>query len=108
MHIGDCLAMDRGYNLFITRFKENSLNGGKKNFNKNFTYLIRKENNSNLTAAELNCNSKFGSFRSDIEKYFSVLASKSNRFNNNTSALRITDIKYYNLQFRVACLLKNM
>ncbi|CAO3618568.1 unnamed protein product [Mucor hiemalis] len=108
MHIGDCLAMDGGYNLFITRFKENSLNAGKEFSDKNFTYPIRKENNSNLTAAELNYNSIFGSFRSDIENHFSVLASKFNRFNNNTSALQITDIKYYNLQFRVACLLKNM
>jgi hypothetical protein len=108
MHIGDCLAMDGGYNLFISKFKENSLNAGKDFSDKNFVYPIRKENNSKLTASELTYNSIFGSFRSDIENHFSVLASKFNRFNNNTAALQITDIKYYNLQFRVACLLKNI
>jgi hypothetical protein len=108
IHIGDCIAMDGGYSLFINQFKEQSLNAGKDFSDKNFVYPIRKENNINLTASELNYNSVFGSFRSDIENHFSVLASKFNRFNNNTAALQITDIKYYNLQFRLACLLKNI
>ncbi|KAG2212518.1 hypothetical protein INT45_013626 [Circinella minor] len=104
----DCLAMDGGYNLYINKFKEESLNKGKDFSDKNFVYPIRKENNKNLTAIELQYNKRFGSFRSEIENQFSVLASKFNRFNNNTSAMQITDIKYYNLQFKLACLLKNI
>lgn len=71
-------------------------------------YPIRKENNVNLSISELHYNKKFGSFRSEIENQFSVLGSKFNRFNNNTSAMQITEIKYYNLQFRTACVLKNI
>jgi hypothetical protein len=71
-------------------------------------YPIRKENNVNLSIDELHYNHKFGAFRSEIENQFSVIASKFNRFNNNTAAMQITDIKYYNLQFKVACLLKNI
>ena len=108
MHIGDCLGSDGGYNLYINKFKEESLNAGKGFGDKNFMYPIRKENNVNLSIDELHYNKNFGSFRSEIEDQFSVLASKFNRFNNNTAAMQITDIKYYNLQFRVACLLKNI
>ena len=108
IHIGNCIAMDGGYNLFINQFKEQSLNAGKDFSDKNFVYPIRKENDINLTVSELHYNFVFGSFRSDIENHFSVLASKFNRFNNNTAALQITDMKYYNLQFRLACLLKNI
>lgn len=61
-----------------------------------------------MTINEKNFNKKFGSFRSEIENTFSVLSNKFKRFNNNGSALQISDIKIYNLQFRVACLLKNM
>jgi hypothetical protein len=108
MHIGDCLGSDGGYNLYINKFKEKSLSAGKEFSDKNFMYPIRKENNIKLTIDELHYNKKFGSFRSEIEDQFSVLASKFNRFNNNTSAIQITEIKYYNLQFKVACLLKNI
>ncbi|KAI9243163.1 hypothetical protein BDA99DRAFT_424934, partial [Phascolomyces articulosus] len=62
MHIGDCLAMDGGYNLYINKFKEESLNKGKDFSDKNFVYPIRKENNKNLTAIELQYNKRFGSF----------------------------------------------
>ncbi|KAI9247657.1 hypothetical protein BDA99DRAFT_548971 [Phascolomyces articulosus] len=40
MHIGDCLAMDGGYNLYINKFKEESLNKGKDFSDKNFVYPI--------------------------------------------------------------------
>jgi hypothetical protein len=108
MHVGDCLGSDGGYNLYINKFKEDSLNEGKEFSDKNFMYPIRKENNVNLSIDELHYNHKFGAFRSEIENQFSVIASKFNRFNNNTAAMQITDIKYYNLQFKVACLLKNI
>ncbi|KAG2202819.1 hypothetical protein INT46_006491 [Mucor plumbeus] len=105
---GNCLGSDGGYNLYINQFKEQSLNAGKDFSDKNFMYPIRKENNKDLLIDEIHYNKKFGSFRSEIEDQFSVLGSKFSRFNNNTAAMLITDIKYYNLQFRVACLLKNI
>lgn len=108
MHTGDCIAMDRGYNLYMNKFKEDSLHAGKEFSDKNFVYPIRKENNKNLSASKLQYNKRFGSYRSEIEDQFSGLASKFNWFNNYTSAMQNTDIKYYNLQLKVACLLKNM
>ena len=104
----DCIGMDGGYNLFVEKFIENGIEYGYDFSHNNFVYPIRKEVNKNLTVNELNYNSKFGSFRSEIESQFSILASKFNRFNNNKAALQMSDKKYYNLQFRVACLLKNI
>ncbi|KAG2217748.1 hypothetical protein INT45_005469 [Circinella minor] len=104
----DCIGMDGGYNLFVGKFIENGIEYGYNYSQNNFVYPIRKEVNKNLTVNELNYNSKFRSFRSQIESQFSVLASKFNRFNNNKAALQMSDKKYYNLQFRVACLLKNI
>ncbi|GAA5811405.1 hypothetical protein MFLAVUS_004841, partial [Mucor flavus] len=62
----------------------------------------------NLTKTESHFNDVFGGFRSGIENQFSVLGSKFKRFNNNTNATKIDNIKFYNLQFKVACLLKNI
>ncbi|CAO3627615.1 unnamed protein product [Mucor hiemalis] len=108
IHKGDCLAMDGGYTLFIDKFKEMSINEGYDFQDKNFVYPIRKETGINLTANELHSNKVFGSFRSAIENQFSVLASKFDRFNNNSGTLQITDIEIYNVQFKTACLLKNL
>lgn len=104
----DVLSMDGGYNLYVEKFIENANEYGFDFDNKNFVYPIRKEINNKLTISELNFNNKFGSFRSEIESQFSILASKFNRFNNNKCAIQMSDKKYYNLQFRVACLLKNI
>lgn len=108
IHKGDCLAMDGGYTLFIDKFKEMSINEGYDFKDKNFVYPIRKEPGIKLTANELHANKVFGSFRSAIENQFSVLASKFDRFNNNSGTLQITDIDVYNIQFKTACLLKNI
>ncbi|CAO3627619.1 unnamed protein product [Mucor hiemalis] len=85
-----------------------SINEGYDFQDKNFVYPIRKETGINLTANELHSNKVFGSFRSAIENQFSVLASKFDRFNNNSGTLQITDIEIYNVQFKTACLLKNL
>ena len=74
---------------------------------KNFLHPIRKETD-NLNINELHFNSKFGSFQSEIENQFSILASKFDKFNNNRSAIQLSYIKYYNLQFKIACILKNI
>ena len=74
----------------------------------NFVYPVRKEKDSTLSINELHYNKVFGSFRSIIENEFSVLGSKFERFNNNKPATQVSDIKYYNLQFKLICLLKNI
>ncbi|CDH61196.1 hypothetical protein RO3G_15406 [Lichtheimia corymbifera JMRC:FSU:9682] len=92
-----------------------SINSLKKHLKKgydfsknNFVYPIRKQKKVNLDATELHFNDVFGSFRSKIENQFSELGNKFHRFNNNKSVVKIDNIKFYNLQFRVACLLKNI
>jgi len=78
IHTGDCIAMDGGYNLYMNKFKEDSLHAGKEFSDKHFVCPIRKEYNKNLSASELQYNKRFGSFRSEIEDRFSGLASKFN------------------------------
>ncbi|KAI9243149.1 hypothetical protein BDA99DRAFT_449402 [Phascolomyces articulosus] len=104
----DCIGTDGGYDQYINTFIEDASNKGYDFNNYNFQYPIRKEKDKKLTINEKNFNKKFGSFRSEIENQFSVLGSKFKRFSNNNSTLQLSDIKYYNLQFRVACLLKNI
>ncbi|GAA5816768.1 hypothetical protein MFLAVUS_010301 [Mucor flavus] len=106
----DCMACDGGYNLFVKRFEELCIEKSPGNIlnDDNFVYPIRKEVGINLTKTESHFNDVFGGFRSGIENQFSVLGSKFKRFNNNTNATKIDNIKFYNLQFKVACLLKNI
>ncbi|KAG2208817.1 hypothetical protein INT45_010130 [Circinella minor] len=104
----DCLGMDGSYNLFIQKFKDNATDAGYGFYDRNFLHPIRKEPGQKLTLNETHFNNKFGSFHSSIEAQFSMLGSKFERFNNNRAALQISDIKYYNIQFRVACILTNI
>jgi hypothetical protein len=108
IHLADCLAMDGGYPLFINQFKEQSINAGYEFKDINFVFPARKEIDKDLTINELHYNKVFGSYRSTIENEFSVIGSKFERFNNNRSPVQVSDIKYYNLQFKVVCLLKNI
>ena len=108
LHIGDCLAMDGGYPLFINQFKENGINLGYEFKDMHFMYPVRKEKDSKLSVNELHFNSVFGSFRSTIENEFSVIGSKFERFNNNRASVQVSDIKHYNIQFKLSCLLKNI
>lgn len=50
----------------------------------------------------------FGSFRSSIENGFGELGSTLKRFSNNNWTLKTDDIKYINLQLKIAFLLKNI
>ena len=108
MHIADCLAADGGYTLFVEKFKEMSSNSGYEFSDKNFSYPIRREPGTKLTATELTYNKKFGTFRSGNETLYANLASKFDRFNNNKAAIQISQIEVYNVQMRVAILLMNM
>jgi hypothetical protein len=100
--------MDGGYPLFINQFKEQSINAGYDFKDINFLFPARKEIDKELTVNELHYNKVFGSYRSTIENEFSILGSKFERFNNNRSPVQTSDIKYYNLQFKTVCLLKNI
>lgn len=104
----DCMACDGGYTLFIKKLEELCEQKGSDLCDDNFLYPIRKELNKDLTKTEAHFNQVFGSFRSTIENQFSVIGSKFGRFNNNNKAIKMQNIKYYNLQFRVSCLLKNI
>ncbi|CDH61583.1 predicted protein [Lichtheimia corymbifera JMRC:FSU:9682] len=104
----DTLATDGGYSLFVNQFIEKASEKGYDFSKNNFVYPIRKEINVNLDATELHFNDVFGSFRSKIENQFAELGNKFYRFNNNKSVVKMDNIKFYNLQFRMACLLKNI
>ncbi|KAG2213303.1 hypothetical protein INT45_013461 [Circinella minor] len=95
IHLGDCLALDGGYTLFLEKFKESALKRGYKFTDKNFRYPIRKINNEKLTSNERYNNDVFGSYRSRIEDTFSVLSGKLQKFNNNRAALQITDMNIF-------------
>ncbi|KAG2218286.1 hypothetical protein INT45_000968 [Circinella minor] len=74
----------------------------------NLLHPIRKEPGQKLTVNETQLNNKFESFRSAISAQSSMLGSKVELFNNNRVALQISDIKYYNIQLRIACFLTNI
>ncbi|KAG2210433.1 hypothetical protein INT45_012095, partial [Circinella minor] len=109
ININDTLAVDGGYTtLFITQFTELANEKGYDFNNDNFIYPICKNINENLTITEEHFNNIFESFRSKIENQFSEIGNKFYRFNNNKSVVKMDNIEFYNLQFRVACLLKNI
>ncbi|KAL4206050.1 hypothetical protein AB4K20DRAFT_1811923 [Rhizopus microsporus] len=83
------IAMDGGYTLFVNKFIELSRLKNKEFNNHNFVFPIRKDNKIKLTEPEKHFNNVFGSFRSKIEN-------------------QMDNIKFYNLQFKIACLLKNI
>ena len=104
----DTIALDGGYTLFIKQVVDLLVSKGYKFIDDNFVYPIRKNPGESLTITEDHFNKTFGSFRSKVENQFSGLGNKFYRFNNNKSVVKMDNIKFYNLQFRVACLLKNI
>ncbi|KAI7849172.1 hypothetical protein BDC45DRAFT_415429, partial [Circinella umbellata] len=107
-HFQDCIAVDGGYTLFIKQFENLCKNKNINLDDKNFFYPIRKEIGIALNHQEEHYNKVFGSFRSIVENQFKDLFNKFKRFNNNNSILKTDDIKYINLQLKVAFLLKNI
>ncbi|KAI7856121.1 hypothetical protein BDC45DRAFT_422432, partial [Circinella umbellata] len=104
----DTIALDGGYTLFIFQFIENANKIGFEFNNNNLVYPIRKNINDNLSITEDHFNKTFGSFRSIIETQFLTIGGKFKRFNNSKTITKITKADHYNLQFKVACLLKNI
>lgn len=108
MNKSDCIAIDGGYSLSISNLLEKTTSIIKElNFD-NFCYPIRKQLNEELTQNEKEFNDIFASFRSKIEHQFASIGSMFQRFNNCKCIPYIRDSKHYNLQFKVACLLKNI
>ncbi|CAO3651487.1 unnamed protein product [Mucor hiemalis] len=105
----DCIGFDGGYNFYIEEFIEKCSKYGNDKINSdNFIFPIRKQKNILLSESEKLFNDTFGSFRSSIENVFGKLQNKFKRFDNTTTTLKIGDIKIYNLQFKLACLLYNI
>lgn len=73
----------------------------------NFTYPINKTKNKDLEENEERFNRYIGGFRSTIESYFSFLGSTFKRFSGQNN-IRVTKLKTYNVQLRLACLLLNI
>ncbi|KAI7849368.1 hypothetical protein BDC45DRAFT_448774, partial [Circinella umbellata] len=107
-HLVYCLAMDGGYPLFLNQFYKISEEKGKTYSDDNSIYPIRKDIGVDLTYHETHYNDIFGSFRSIVENQFPVIGSKFKKFNNNHKATKMYDIKHYNLQFKLVCLMKNI
>ena len=108
IHITDIIAVDGGYTLYINQFIEDANKKGFSFSNNNFVYPIRKNPNETLTITEIQFNNTFGTFRSTIETQFANISGKYKRFNNCRSVTKITKSNHYNLQLKVACLLKNI
>lgn len=108
MHERDTIGIDGGYTLFVNQFTDMAKEKGYEFSIDNFVYPIRKNINEKITITEDHFNKTFGSFRSKIENQFSELGNKFYRFNNNKSIVKMNNLKFYNLQFKVACLLKNI
>jgi hypothetical protein len=97
----DTVALDGGYTLFVKQLIELSTSKGYEFTDNNFIYPIRKESGESLTITEDHFNKTFGSFRSKVENQFSGIGNKFYRFNNNKSVVKMDNIKFYNLQFKV-------
>lgn len=105
----DCIAFDGGYNYYVEEFLEKCEKYGNNMINEdNFIFPIRKKKNISFTDEEILFNEIFGSFRSKIENVFGKIQNKFKRFDNTKSTLKIGDIKTYNVQFKLACLLYNI
>ncbi|KAI9243204.1 hypothetical protein EDC94DRAFT_531518 [Helicostylum pulchrum] len=104
---GDCLCFDGLYTntLDAVISKYNNI---EFNFNEdNFIYPIRKQKNIDLNKDEEIFNYQLGGYRSRIETYFSDISKTFKRFDPYKN-IRVTKLKTYNLQLKLACLLLNI
>ncbi|KAI7854135.1 hypothetical protein BDC45DRAFT_424003, partial [Circinella umbellata] len=104
----DLIAVDGGFTLFINQFEEICQEKGFDFNDNNFINPIRKEKNVDLNIQEKHFNKLYGSFRSLVENQFCEIHNKCKRFSNNNALLKATDYDIINLQFKTACLLKNI
>lgn len=100
----DCVAFDGGYYYYIEPFLEEHHDYDYQNF----IYPYRRTRNIQLSNEKIEFNKMFGSYRSKIETIFADIGNKFNKFDNTKTVTKTTNIKGFNLQFKVACLLINI
>lgn len=98
----DCIALDGGYSQYTNTIINNS---SLNDFN--FIYPIRKDRNIDLNHIEVDYNNQFGSFRSKMEKTFAYIGNTFKKFNNKKPFLT-TNIKIFNIQYKIAATLVNI
>lgn len=104
---GDCLCFDGLYTntLYVVIDKYNNIDF---NINEdNFIFPIKKQKNISLNNDEEIFNNQLGGYRSRIESYFSEVSKTFKRFDPHKN-IRVTKLKTYNLQLKLACLLLNI
>lgn len=99
----DCIVLDGGYTPFIDRIIERNPHLGHHNF----VFPIRKARGVSLKPEEAHYNSVLGSFRSSIESTFGDIGTLFHRFNGKC-VIRVTDMETFTVQFKLACLLRNI
>lgn len=103
----DCLCFDGLYTNTLEQVidKYNNINF---NINDdNFIFPIKKQKNIKLNNDEEIFNKQLGGYRSRIETYFSDISKTFKRFDPHGN-IRITKLKTYNVQLKLACLLLNI
>ncbi|KAG0376619.1 hypothetical protein BGX24_007477 [Mortierella sp. AD032] len=102
IHKLDCVALDGGYNLLISKL----LDSADELQYENFCYPIRKMRGIALTEEEKAYNEIFGSFRSRIESYFGEMQSTFTKY-SHTVVNKVAEKETFGVQYKLACLLMN-
>lgn len=104
---GDCLCFDGLYtntlDAVINKYNNIDLNITKDNF----IYPIRKQKKKELNIDEDLFNKNLSGYRSRIETYFSEVSKTFKRFDPYRN-IRVTQLKTYNLQLKLVCVLLNI
>ncbi|KAG0247144.1 hypothetical protein BG011_001954, partial [Mortierella polycephala] len=103
IHKLDCIALDGGCNLFISKLVDSS----DEVQYENFCYPIRKTRGIALTVGEASYNDIFGSFRSHIESYFGEMQSTFTKF-SHTVVNKVAEKETFGAQYKLACLQINI
>jgi hypothetical protein len=102
----DVVQLDGGYTLYITQLLNDQ--GSSHTLSKlNFITPIRKIRNQDFELDEREYNELYGSKRSQIESLFADIGTTFKRF-HWSSKPKITSLKTYNLQLKLACFLFNV
>lgn len=103
----DCMCFDGLYNnvldAIIIKYKNIGLNIDKKNF----CYPIKKEKNKDLDYDEINFNKQLGCYRNNIETFFANFSNIFKRY-HNSSKIRVTKERTYNIQLKLSIVLYNI
>ncbi|KAF9975920.1 hypothetical protein BGZ75_000381 [Mortierella antarctica] len=103
IHKLDCIALDGGYNGFVSQIVESS----DLLSHENFSYPVRKTKGIAMTDQEVQYNKTFSGFRSSIEGYFGEMQATFAKF-THSAPIRFSDEAIFDLQYKLACLLMNI